>query len=656
MSFAFFRLRVLSFILLGLFCFSLSWGAWVAYRTYESQQTLNKAQRLLEEGNYKDLLVLSNHYYHPHTSSEVNTRWENFKLKALLGLEDEEGLVAFYAEAVGPFKYDEAASLFLLKSLYHLKRDDAAALLRDYWRGRELHLSAWVFLETEEAVALHKKDEAKRILKAVRFTGKDETVRLLKLSSLETDPLLVKQILDEALEQSPDDLSVHFARADFFESQQCLGEAQAEYSKLLSLYPKNPHIYEVFGNFCYRNHEILQALQLWIQGAELTQNGALWLKAYTANKILKTSPLMPLLSEEKKQSQVLLSSVCNVLSSSSDSMFLPASLMQDQEALRSFGDLAFLGALEALRLKDPKKAATYLQSPFEASTQVFARLPQAILSAYLSLILKDEFFLSKKFLSIKGVITTSEPFSPTLKHFLDLAWQRAATKGSSHSILSAKDSAFLSNESSFALLMALAGFPAASIRLSPALTFDEKLPHDALFAYANSLLIEKGPVAAWSFIPSTVKDPHFQIFKGQLGLASPATRTEALHYLESLAALPNMELQAGFLCVSAYLDAKDPISAEALLIRSPVLLQSTEGQLAFAQCAVLEKNFDLAEVRYLSIAKKTPEASDFLWKRALERGNWHKAMLHLRYLNECYPGRKDYQEALQGLANRGNER
>ncbi len=247
------------------------------------------------------------------TQAELATAWENgdlAKARILAGhLEDPEqqyawGQKLLEAEAAKAVERNDAAALrqIISQNPQRSLTEDEALLLaraamherdaRTYesmtasWRDRQSQPAQWVFLEAAALTIQGQAAEAKAVLEAQKFQGRDESNRLLRLALLSTDqPLVSMELVNEAIAVAPEHADALSFRAQILERLRRWPEARADYVRAVALDSTSPLFWDQLAGFYQRRQQYLDAVQTWQDGYEKTGVAEFWLKAWFWKKV-----------------------------------------------------------------------------------------------------------------------------------------------------------------------------------------------------------------------------------------------------------------------------------------------------------------------------------------------------------------------------------
>lgn len=584
---------------------------------------LERAQTLLTDGHANEALtILSDVSPSIDLSTENGQEWLHLIIDAYSATDNKEQLLLIYSRFPKAFSTNEQAALTVADFLTAQQNTADYNTLRSTWTGRESELARWTFLDAQEKVIEGKPAQAIKILENIKFKGKNETDRLVRLAALYVadDPKKAWNYLSQATKQDPENPDIRTFRASLGEMLNHSQTAHTDYIAAVQTDPENPFRREQLADFFLRTKQYTQALRI-LQDTMLEPSlDTIWLKtlfwsrvAYPVKKTWKGAdiPDGPAID------------FVAYLNAIPEDIFWNELAFKDvpdnQRFLDTFQETFWLQLITDLKKGDEAQAQQRLLHNSFASVSWSPELEKALKT---TLNFRQAMQASSGTLSLFPRASDIE--NPQELTTLLASLSETAPEQLSSSIpLDLHD--FLLSKEAFIIPFLAAGWTEAAIQLHAIKEFPTTFPGWIAASFTEALEQNRDLNTALEFAASQKSSSALSLLVAELALANDDKQT-AFNALKGIYTSNDAHGRKAALMLGQFLmEHNNPQDAKKAILAQPALTDDAAAKELLARISVQEGDIDKAASLYLDIEQQSSEAKSFLARKAYGEKDWPRA-------------------------------
>jgi len=600
---------------------------------FNEQKDMDLARRLIAENKIAQALEIIKQYENPamiHTES--GKQWLHVLIEAYTANRDAARLTFIYDHLPDLFLQHEKACTYILHTYINQEKIKEIEALRALWNGKETLTVDWFYVDADILAMQGKREQAKKMLTAKEFEGKEDVGRLVRLAFLVMmdSPNQALGYLVQAQKKDSQNPEIYILRAKILETFGEMELANFEYTVAQQLAPTDLSIRDQLAEFYRRQNKMEMALKIWQDSLTPPSNDIIWLKLLFWNKVYGNlninwdairrpeSPRAPLI-------EYLINLPSNVFWD--DATF--AKLEEGKKYLHSQQITFWLRLCQYLKEGKEKEALDLLQTnpfKFQSWDPLLEKTLAKILIFRDAGIMPSDLLVDKNPTNEKQEARLNELLEKRHPFFLELnTICKDLVLHPEQLNLPASLAALVKGPDVFSSIFLADAWPEAALLLSKNKILSKEYPQWVAAGMIQATRFIEGPKAALDYAKRQSQNDLVQFATCEL-LLEVGQMQEAITGLEKLATVPSeIGFRSNYLLAICYFNLKNFNSAKLIIEKSAEIKKSTIGQELLGRIAVAENNEALAIRIYSNIEKDSAEAKSYLAQKAFAEKNFARA-------------------------------
>lgn len=524
---------------------------------------------------------------------------------------------------------------------------EAYRRLREEWVNRENNPDAWFFLDVDAYIKEDNMQGAIDLLNSRRYTGSQETHRLIRLAALHvvTDPAQSWGYLTEASLKDSTNTDLHIYKASLLETMSKPENAQTEYLMAIQKDLENLHLREQLVDFYLRTGEYNKALQILDDSLSPPSLDSLWLKAIFWGRMV--GPIENINVKEMPAGS-LQPFVAYLLA-------LPPNVYWNEKAFaRVSGNDHYLQSQQAafwLRLmaalKNGEEAEAWKilkKNPFQPIS--WAPELERSLFVILSYRMNPPNVDNQEMRGASSEFSSmnSQDFLNALSRLADLPVDEIPFK------VPAGFRDYLLGPEAYVMPFLAYGWNEAALQLHSMSIIPDTFPSWMPFMLTQALQWNRGQMMAYEFaLDQTNQSPELHLLTAELALKERDIPM-AIHSLQKVALQKGpVGNDASIHLATLLLEQGNLVLAKKTILLKPELSSNVTAQEILARIALQEGDEELAYHLYLGLESQSAEAKSYLAQKAFRERNWARARQLTEQLASIYPNNSKLKENLKKI-------
>ncbi|GAB4235219.1 MAG: hypothetical protein Tsb0021_14690 [Chlamydiales bacterium] len=630
-----FKVLVVIVIVLAAVMIYLSLPRWTASKESVERppieiekQDQEQVQSLLERSKPQEALVIIKDYEEYITpKDELGSQWLDLLIQASVQVRDAPLLVNLYEFFPNAFEDKEEASLIIARSYLAQNKLDDYDALRSQWEDKLNNKREWILSDVDRKIASGDRREAMSFLREQKFSGQEDSQRLLRLAllAIEDNPQQSWNYLKQALIIDPDNPVIHLYRGRLLEVSQEPDLALSEFISAVQIKPDSIPAKDQLAEFYVRQKQYERALEVWkqmIEGGQASE--AVLLKALFWGHVAYPEIID---WDAVTISESSLKDYIDYLIKLPQDRFWNRNAFEKipnrNRFLKNQPTTYWLRLIQALKDEKEDYALELIKSnPFKersvnpeletALQRILQYRKTGHLSTGLPVVIQTD----------KEADTAKIPFFRQLE---ELAWRQEKSKKKEEVEIPSGLEALLKSKDAFATAFLVTGWLEAALALQDLKVIPEEFPNWVSFDFTQALRENRGVNKAIAFAQQQPSSPELNLLIAELYLVNDQF-DNALPILKQLAKKNNpLGRKALWLESLVYTEQKNYSQAKQTIQSNQTLSESLMGQELLARIAILEERPEEAERIYSQILDRSAEAKSYFARKAYADKNWERA-------------------------------
>lgn len=634
----------------------VGFGLWFFFSSSkEENKALEHAKVLTKEGKYSEAVSLIKLHQDQFSDKPGKDEWLLLYIEAIQNYPQQQAQLAnLYKTYPAIFnRVSEEAALQTASSLLYKRDFDNYEQLKKTWSTKTQTPALWEIVETDKLIALGLKTEAYLQLNSLKFTGKPEVLRRIRLAFLleKRDPEKAWENLLAAAVEDPKNPDIRSLKAALLEKIGRTNLALVEYKAAVELNPDNPLLWDQLARYYIRQANWTEALLSWQKALKLPYSESIWIHLWFWSKVVRP---LDYSVDLKNIANSPLKSFINYLHQLPSDKFWDAEkfkkLDKNAEILQTYQETFWLRLLQSLQDKDYKQSFDLIAfNPFR-KTSFRPDLERAI-ALMVQYKLEGNFLLTD---ALKNDLSSNvEPslLIPVQNHQL----MRLLDIDSPPTLLTPSVQKLFESSSAFSVLLASGGWFNASLNLHFPEKVSEDWPTFVSFTLTQAIRVVKGNDKAIEFALKQPKTDDLDYLIGEL-YSSVGKEGEAEKYFDPLIKKTTPAgIKAAWSLVLIKINEKDYEGAELIIRSNAALKDSVLGKELNARIAVLNDKPDVAFERYSEIRDRSYEAKAYIAEYYINHNQWNDARKIVTDLKVQFPENPNVDALYQKVLNHFNQ-
>lgn len=509
-------------------------------------------------------------------------------------------LYEIYPRVVGK---DEGKALAVARGLIANRSLARYRSLSEQWQAGPHSEADWFVLGADALVAQGNKKDAMALLNSRRFSGPEDSLRLIRLAGYyaDDDPQRSWKLLEKALVKDPKNQYLRRYRGQILEKMQRFAQARQEYTIAIEKSPDDPGVYQPLAEFYIRNGQIRLALETWQKALRLPENDPVRLQMLFWSRV---GVRLKIDWDSLSPSQSVISPLINYL------INLPSNVMWDNDSfeklpdyqgyLKSYQETLWLRVINALQHKQEKLTLNLLNNDLFVNTLWSPELYNAL--QRILVYRRDGEFKKEE-----------PPLMSSANNFVRMTpfFQELESKSQSKEMRN-----LLASPYAFPVAFLSAGWFEAGLAFGHPATLPAGLPDWVAPIFAQGIWETKGALSALHFVNLQPVTDSLNLIKGKLMIALGSWDAGLRQLNPLVPQATEIGVRAAYLTALVQLRQDQYNEAKAVLLKNPLVGQSVVGKELLARIANAQRPIRQADHSDSEIGKQSLEGKRPLGKVA----------------------------------------